>query len=182
MFGYADGAFTGARKGGRPGKFELANGGTVLLDEIGDMPADMQVKMLRVLQTGEIYRIGGHKSISVDVRIIAATHAKLQEKVDQKIFREDLFYRLNVFPIVIPPLRSRGEDIIPLARHILYRCSQSLNKTGLTFAPAAEQALLAYSWPGNVRDLENVVELAVNMAASDRIEPSSLGISVARET
>ena len=179
LFGYADGAFTGARKGGRPGKFELANGGTVLLDEIGDMPADMQVKMLRVLQTGEVHRIGGHKSMSVDVRIIAATHAKLQEKVDQKNFREDLFYRLNVLPIVIPPLRLRGEDIIPLARHILYRCSQSLNKPGLTFTTVAEQALLAYSWPGNIRELENVVERAVNMTAGDRIEPSSLGISVA---
>ncbi|MGW8187875.1 MAG: sigma-54 interaction domain-containing protein, partial [Desulfobacterales bacterium] len=179
LFGYADGAFTGARKGGRPGKFELANGGTILLDEIGDMPADMQVKMLRVLQTGEVYRIGGHKSMSVDVRIIAATHAKLQEKVDQKIFREDLFYRLNVLPIVIPPLRLREEDIIPLARHILHRCAQSLNKPGLTFTSAAEQALLAYSWPGNIRELENVVERAVNMAAGGRIEPFNLGITVA---
>jgi DNA-binding NtrC family response regulator len=120
--------------------------------------------------------------MSVDVRIIAATHSNLQKKVDQKIFREDLFYRLNVLPIVIPPLRLREEDIIPLARHILHRCAQSLNKPGLTFTSAAEQALLAYSWPGNIRELENVVERAVNMAAGGRIEPFNLGITVAKRS
>ncbi len=180
LFGYTEGAFTGASKGGRPGKFELANGGTVLLDEIGDMPTDMQVKLLRVLQTGEVYRIGGHKSISVDVRIIAATNANLQEKVEQKNLREDLFYRLNVFPIIIPPLRERAEDVIPLSRHFLSRCSRSLKKSPMIFSPAAEQILLAYHWPGNIRELENVVERAVNMAATDKIRPDNLGLPVSR--
>jgi len=180
LFGYTEGAFTGASKGGRPGKFELANGGTVLLDEIGDMPTDMQVKLLRVLQTGEVYRIGGHKSISVDVRIIAATNANLQEKVEQKNLREDLFYRLNVFPIIIPPLRERAEDVIPLSRHFLSRCSRSLKKSPMIFSPAAEQILLACHWPGNIRELENVVERAVNMAATDKIRPDKLGLPVSR--
>jgi transcriptional regulator with PAS, ATPase and Fis domain len=180
LFGYTEGAFTGASKGGRPGKFELANGGTVLLDEIGDMPTDMQVKLLRVLQTGEVYRIGGHKSISVDVRIIAATNANLQEKVEQKNLREDLFYRLNVFPIIIPPLRERAQDVIPLSRHFLSRCSRSLKKSPMIFSPAAEQILLAYHWPGNIRELENVVERAVNMAATDRIRPDNLGLPAGR--
>jgi transcriptional regulator with PAS, ATPase and Fis domain len=180
LFGYTEGAFTGASKGGRPGKFELANGGTVLLDEIGDMPTDMQVKLLRVLQTGEVYRIGGHKSLSVDVRIIAATNSKLQEKVEQRNFREDLFYRLNVFPIIIPPLRERADDIFPLSRHFLSRCSRSLKKSVMPLSAAAEQALLTYHWPGNIRELENVVERSVNMAATDQIEPENLGLPAGR--
>jgi transcriptional regulator with PAS, ATPase and Fis domain len=176
LFGYAEGAFTGARKGGRPGKFELANGGTVLLDEIGDMPADMQVKLLRVLQTGEVCRIGEHKSISVDLRIIAATNAHLKQRVDRGDFREDLFYRLNVFPIVIPPLRQRRDDILPLARHFLKRCAQTIKKPNINFTPAAEQVLSGFDWPGNVRELENVVERAANISQSKRIEPVELGL------
>jgi len=177
LFGYAEGSFTGARKGGRPGKFELADGGTVFLDEIGDMPADMQVKLLRVLQTGEVCRIGEHKSISVDVRIIAATNARIKQEIDQKNFREDLFYRLNVFPIKIPPLRGRKEDIVHLAKHILDRSSAIAKKPGMKFSPEAEGKLVNYQWPGNVRELENIVERAVNLVDGKDVGPGILDIS-----
>jgi transcriptional regulator of acetoin/glycerol metabolism len=175
LFGYIEGAFTGAVKGGRPGKFELASSGTVLLDEIGDMPSDMQVKLLRVLQTGEVYRIGEHKPIAVDLRIIAATHNDLKQEVDKGNFREDLFYRLNVFPISIPPLRERSEDIILLTGHILKRCARVLMKPGVEFSSESEQILARYHWPGNIRELENIIERAVNMVVGDIIEPSMLG-------
>ncbi len=175
LFGYAGGAFTGARKGGRPGKFELASGGTVLLDEIGDMPTDMQVKLLRVLQTGEVTRIGEHKPIPVDVRVIAATHMDLKREVEKGNFREDLFYRLNVFPIVIPPLRDRVEDIPLLADHILARCARSLGKPAMRFSAASKRAFAAHAWPGNIRELENVLERAVNLAEGTIIEPHLLG-------
>lgn len=178
LFGYSGGAFTGAHRRGRPGKFELASGGSVLLDEIGDMPPDMQVKLLRVLQTGEVCRIGEHKPIAVNVRIIAATNADLQKKVESGNFREDLFYRLNVLPISIPPLRERSDDILPLARHFLNRCSQSLHKPALNFSGEAERALMAQRWPGNIRELENAVERAANLVDGDRIQPSDLGITV----
>ena len=177
LFGYAEGSFTGSRKGGRPGKFELADGGTVFLDEIGEMPTDMQVKLLRVLQTGEVCRIGEHKSISVDVRIIAATNARIKQEINQKNFREDLFYRLNVFPIKIPPLRSRKEDIIHLAEHFLDRSSAISKKPGLELTPEAESKLVNYQWPGNVRELENIVERAVNLADGKSIGPGILDIS-----
>ncbi len=177
LFGYAEGSFTGSRKGGRPGKFELADGGTIFLDEIGEMPADMQVKLLRVLQTGEVCRIGEHKSISVDVRIIAATNARIKKEIDQKNFREDLFYRLNVFPIKIPPLRGRKEDIIHLAKHFLERSSKIAKKSGVIFAPGTEAKLFGYQWPGNVRELENIVERAVNLVDGREIGPDLLDIS-----
>jgi len=176
LFGYVEGSFTGARRGGRPGKFELADGGTVFLDEIGDMSADMQVKLLRVLQTGEVCRIGEHKPISVDVRIIAATNVQLKNEVDRGNFREDLFYRLNVFPIVIPPLRQRSEDIVHLARYFLGRYTSVLKKPGIKFTPDTEQALARYAWPGNVRELENVVERAANLADNQTISPDLLGL------
>ncbi len=179
LFGYVEGAFTGALKGGRPGKFELADGGTLFLDEIGDMATDMQVKLLRVLQTGEVSRIGGHKSITVDIRIIAATNVRLKQEVERKNFREDLFYRLNVFPITIPPLRKRPEDIAPLANHILSRCVQVAGKQGVQFTPDASQVLYNYEWTGNVRELENVVERAVNLVEGDRIGSDLLGIDSA---
>ncbi len=175
LFGYAGGAFTGAKKGGRPGKFELASGGTVLLDEIGDMPTDMQVKLLRVLQTGEVTRIGEHKPIPVDVRVIAATHMDLKREVEKGNFREDLFYRLNVFPIVIPPLRERAEDIPLLADHILARCARSLGKSAMRFSKASKRTLTACAWPGNIRELENVVERAVNLEEGTTIEPQLMG-------
>lgn len=175
LFGYIEGAFTGAAKGGRPGKFELASSGTVLLDEISDMPSDMQVKLLRVLQTGEVCRIGEHKPIAVDLRVIAATHNDLKREVDQGNFREDLFYRLNVFPISIPPLRERSDDILLLAGHILKRCAQVLMKPGVKFSPESNGVLARYHWPGNIRELENVIERAVNMVGGDVIEPTILG-------
>jgi len=175
LFGYVEGAFTGARKGGRPGKLELAHGGTVFLDEVGDMPADMQVKLLRVLQSGEIFRIGQHQPLSVDLRIIAASHFDLKEAVDKGNFREDLFYRLNVLPIAIPALREREGDTLILARHILKRCALALRKEGIGFSSDSERTLTRYSWPGNVRELENVVERAVNLVEGPVIEPAHFG-------
>ena len=175
LFGYVEGSFTGARKGGRPGKLELADGGTVFLDEIGDMPVDMQVKLLRVLQTGEVYRIGQHRPISIDLRIIAATHFDLKQEVKNGNFREDLFYRLNVLPIYIPPLRERSVDILLLAKHILSRCREILKKPKIKFSPAAEQMLSCYHWPGNIRELENVVERAVNLVDEEFIRPEHFG-------
>jgi transcriptional regulator with PAS, ATPase and Fis domain len=176
LFGYVEGSFTGARRGGRPGKLELADGGTVFLDEIGDMPVDMQVKLLRVLQSGEVYRIGQHKPISVDLRIIAASHFDLKQEVGKGSFREDLFYRLNVLPIYIPPLRERPEDIMLLARHTLKRYSQVLNKPSVRFSSGSEQVLLKHPWPGNVRELENVIERAVNLVEGLIVEPRHFGL------
>jgi transcriptional regulator of acetoin/glycerol metabolism len=170
LFGYASGAFTGARKGGRPGKFELANGGTVFLDEIGDMPTDMQVKLLRVLQTGEINRVGEHKSMVVDVRIIAATHIDLDRAVANGSFRQDLFYRLNVFPIRIPPLRERGDDILHLGRHFLRRYSRLYRERNLQLNPEVETYMLKHLWPGNVRELENAIERATNLVEGPTIQ------------
>lgn len=175
LFGYVEGAFTGARRGGRPGKLELSDSGTVFLDEIGDMPVDMQVKLLRVLQLGEVYRIGQHTPISVDLRIIAASHFDLKQEVEHRNFREDLFYRLNVLPICIPPLRERVEDIPLLAHHILRRCREGMGKPTLLFSSEAEQMLLRYDWPGNIRELENVIERAVNLVDGLVIEPHHFG-------
>ncbi len=177
LFGYAEGAFTGAVKGGRPGKFELANGGTVFLDEIGDMPSDMQAKLLRVLQSKEVSRIGEHTPLSIDVRIIAATHVDLKNGIKQGIFREDLFYRLNVIPISIPPLREREDDVTLLAQQILSRCRQSLGKPKISITKEATAALLKYYWPGNVRELENIIERAVNLSNQDHIGPEHLNLS-----
>ena len=178
LFGFADGAFTGARKGGRPGKFELASGGTLFLDEIGDMPYDMQGKLLRVLQTGEVTRIGEHKPISVNVRIVAATNCDLKQEVGRGNFREDLFYRLNVFPITLPPLRDRGEDIVILARHILARRSKILNKTGVVLSPETEALLTGYHWPGNIRELENAIERAINLVEEKEVHPQHFNLAV----
>jgi DNA-binding NtrC family response regulator len=146
------------------------------LDEIGELDPGLQVKLLRVLQTGEVFRIGQHKPITVDLRIIAATHFDLKQEVEKGNFREDLFYRLNVLPISIPPLRHRSEDIILLARHILSRCCQKLNKPGIKLSAASEQVLCRYRWPGNVRELENLVERAVNLIDHDVIEPELFGL------
>ncbi|MDA8211353.1 MAG: sigma 54-interacting transcriptional regulator [Clostridia bacterium] len=160
LFGYEQGAFTGARTGGKPGIFELCNHGTLLLDEIGEMPLGVQVKLLRVLQSQEIFRIGGSKPNKVDVRIVAATNKNLEEMVKEKAFRADLFYRLNVVPITVPPLRERLEDIVPLAIHFLetFNTRYTTNKR---FEPEVFRALEGYSWPGNVRELENLIERVV---------------------
>jgi len=174
LFGYVEGSFTGAAKGGRPGKFELANGGTVFLDEIGDMPTDMQVKLLRVLQSGEVTRIGEHKLHSVDVRIIAATNVDIKQAFLRGNFRQDLFYRLNVFPIAIPPLRDRPEDTVLLARHFLERRRSVLNNRITGFTQDAETVLVSYNWPGNVRELENVIERLLSIVDEEFITPEHL--------
>jgi len=163
LFGYEDGAFTGARKGGKPGKFELANGGTLFLDEVGEMPMDMQVKLLRALQEGEITRVGGNKTTPVDVRVIAATNKNLKTLVEQNKFRTDLFYRLSVIPIRIPPLRERQEDIKALIDFFLVNKSMKLNKVAPVLNEEISTILLRYEWPGNVRELENFIEKTVNL-------------------
>lgn len=162
LFGYEEGAFTGSKKGGHAGKFELANGGTILLDEIGEMPLDMQVNLLRVLQEGYITRIGGTKNIPVDVRVIAATKKNLFEELKKGTFREDLFYRLSVIPLFIPPLRERGKDRITLFNHFLKVKAQKLDKPIPTISIELFNKVLEYQWPGNVRELENYVENIVN--------------------
>ena len=158
LFGYADGAFTGARKLGKPGLFEVASGGTLFLDEIGEMAPGSQAKILRVLQEGLVRRIGGSHEISVDTRIITATHTNLEERVQQRRFREDLYYRINVVPVHIPPLRARREDIPPLARHFLTLLTQKLGKAQQTISGNAMEKLIGHPWPGNVRELKNVIE------------------------
>ena len=163
LFGYEDGAFTGARKGGRPGRFELANGGTLFLDEVGELPLDMQVKLLRALQEGCITRVGGQRSIPIDVRIIAATNRDLKQRVEEGAFRQDLYYRLSVIPLRIPPLRERKEDIPLLVRYFLHSKAQKLHKDVPPLDDDTHQLLLRYEWPGNVRELENFIEKTVNL-------------------
>lgn len=164
LFGYEDGAFTGASRTGKPGKFELADGGTIFLDELGEMPMDAQVSLLRLLQNGEVTRIGGKSSRTVSVRVIAATNKNLEEAVRQHTFREDLYYRLNVFTLVLPPLRSRMSDIELLAEHFLLKFAGSLGKDVRGFTPGALALLRRYQWPGNIRELENVIERMVHMS------------------
>jgi sigma-54 dependent transcriptional regulator, acetoin dehydrogenase operon transcriptional activator AcoR len=160
LFGYEGGAFTGADRHGRPGKFELASGGTLFLDEIGDMPRDLQTSLLRAIETRSVVRVGGQQVTPVDVRIMTATHKDLSAEVDAGSFRSDLYFRLNVFPIEVPALRERRDDVPLLLRHVLERLSTRLNRT-LGVETDALAALEAYSWPGNVRELENVIERAV---------------------
>ena len=163
LFGYEDGAFTGAKKGGKMGKFELADNGTIFLDEIGDMSFNMQAKLLRVLQERELERVGGIHSIKLNIRIIAATNKNLKAMVDAGTFRNDLYYRLNVISLTIPPLRERKEDILPLSRYFLSKMSQGEE---LTLSAAVVKILQDYSWPGNVRELENVLEYS-NIVRND---------------
>ena len=170
LFGHERGAFTGALTQ-RIGKFERADGGTIFLDEIGDMPLALQAKLLRVLQNGEFQRLGGDQTLRTRVRVIAATNKDLTEMVKAKTFREDLFYRLNVVQIQLPPLRQRPEDVLPLAEHFLQRAAKEQT---LKLSPAAKKALQGYGWPGNVRELENAMERAVVCAASHAIEPGDL--------
>jgi PAS domain S-box-containing protein len=158
LFGYEEGAFTGALSKGKPGKFELAHHGTVFLDEIGDLPLDMQPKLLRVLEEKELERVGGTSVIPVDFRLIAATNQNLEEMVAQGKFRRDLFYRLNVIPLNIPPLRERREDIIPLACFMLAHMLRDTPGRNIAIGPQAEAILQNYDWPGNVRELSNVLE------------------------
>ena len=167
LFGYEGGAFTGAKREGKPGKFELADGGTIFLDEIGDMPLDTQVSILRVLQNKEIIRIGSTKAKKVDIRVIAATNKDLLESIKNKSFREDLYYRLNVLTITIPPLRERSSDLSILTNYFISYYSNKLNKSISKIDDDAMLALSSYSWPGNVRELENAIERAINIVDSD---------------
>jgi PAS domain S-box-containing protein len=183
LFGYEEGAFTGAKKGGKKGKFELANGGTILLDEIGDMPLNMQAKLLRVLQEKELERVGGNIVQNLDVRIIASTNKDLEELVKNKKFRQDLYYRLNVMTVSLPPLRERREDIKELAIAIKTKLTKRL---GIYVEGITEEALdyLAnYNWPGNIRELENVIERAINLLDSDLlIKPEHLPKRITKNT
>ncbi|WP_252187736.1 sigma-54 interaction domain-containing protein [Anaeromonas frigoriresistens] len=174
LFGYEEGAFTGAKKGGKIGKFELANGGSIFLDEIGDMPLNMQSKLLRVLQEREIEKVGSNKTKKIDVRVIAATNHDLKELVEEGKFREDLYYRLNVMTIEIPPLRERCDDIDDLSSLLLKKISKQLGKYVNNISPKTMEYLKMHSWPGNVRELENVLERAVNLTDCDTIQPSYL--------
>lgn len=160
LFGHEKGAFTGADKV-MPGRFELADGGTIFLDEIGDMAMPLQPRLLRVLEENEFERVGGTKTIKVDLRVIAASNRNLEKEVADKRFREDLFYRLNVFPIVIPPLRERKQDIMPLARHFISLFCKDMNKDEPSISQKVEDILLGYQWKGNIRELKNVIERAV---------------------
>jgi formate hydrogenlyase transcriptional activator len=177
LFGHEAGAFTGALKR-HVGRFELAHRGTLFLDEIGELTPEVQVMLLRVLQERTIERVGGHDPIAVDVRLIAATHQDLAQAVRDGRFRADLFYRLNVFPIRVPPLRERPEDIADLVRHFLHPFNRRLGKRVRAVAPESLRLLTAYAWPGNVRELENLVERAMIVAAGDtlHIDPSWLPV------
>ena len=160
LFGHEKGAFTGA-DARRIGRFEIANGGTIFLDEVGELPLDLQAKLLRVLEEGEFERVGGSHTIKVDVRVIAATNRNLEEAVRKGVFRSDLYYRLNIFPITLPPLRERKEDITMLVTHLVKQLSQKLGKTIETIPQDTMAKLRNYPWPGNVRELRNVIERAV---------------------
>ena len=173
LFGFEKGSFTGANKP-QEGKFETANGGTLFLDEIGELPIELQAKLLRVIQDRVVERIGSNKSQEVDVRIIAATNRDLQERVTAGKFREDLYYRLAVFPIAIPPLRERMDDVIPMAELFLERYGQTMNRAGLKLSSAAKEAMNAHTWPGNVRELENAVQRALLLCDGDAVQPQDL--------
>ncbi len=177
LFGYERGAFTDA-KTGKPGRFELADGGTLFLDEIGEMPKPLQVKLLRVLQDGRFERLGGTKSLSVDVRLIAATNKDLTAEVESGNFRTDLFYRLNVITLELPPLRSRREDIPLLVNCFLKKYNEKAEKPIRGISRQALKALEAYHWPGNIRELENAIEQAVVLTQSDNIEQMDLPASI----
>ncbi|AZV56957.1 sigma 54-interacting transcriptional regulator [Clostridium sp. AWRP] len=176
LFGYEEGAFTGAKKGGNLGKFEMANGGTIFLDEIGEMPVDMQVKLLRVIEEGLIVRVGGYKQIPINVRIIAATNKNLKEEVENKNFRRDLFYRLNVLPVPLPPLRDRKDDICLLVDYYMNRISKKLNKRKIKITSDQMDKLVQYEWPGNIRELENVIEFFINIEHVDENVIQSEGL------
>jgi two-component system, NtrC family, response regulator len=181
LFGYEKGAFTGANKT-TLGKIECANGGTLLLDEIGDMPLSLQAKMLRFLQERVIERVGGRQELEVDVRVICATHRNLSEMVAEQSFREDLYYRISEITLQIPPLRQRGHDIIVIAKALLIKFNQEFNKQIQGFTEAAMQAMLQYSWPGNIRELQNKLKSAVILADNKYITAQDLGLTAQQAT
>lgn len=173
FFGHEKGSFTGAIDR-RMGRFELANKGTLLLDEISEIPLHVQAKLLRVIQEKEFERVGGNKSIKVDVRLIATSNRNMKSMIEQKLFREDLYFRLNVVPIHLPPLREREEDILILSNYFLKKFCQDNRKKLKSFSPKAEQTLIEYPWPGNIRELSNTIERAVVMGSSNLIESQDL--------
>ena len=177
LFGHEKGSFTGAHAQKR-GKFELAHTGTIFLDEIGELAPPLQVKLLRFLQDRKIERVGGTQPIDIDARIVAATNRDLKKDMENHLFREDLYYRLKVVPLEMPPLRDRKEDIIPLARHFLGRFCREHRKPPLTLSPEAESALLMHPWPGNVRELENLISRSVVLSPRSVLKPSDLGFAV----
>ncbi|MEI3614178.1 sigma-54 interaction domain-containing protein [Pseudogracilibacillus sp. SO30301A] len=170
LFGYEEGAFTGARKGGKKGKFQSAEGGTLFLDEIGDMPLKTQVKLLRVLQEEEIDALGAETPQKIDVRVIAATNQPLDQLVREKRFREDLFYRINVMEIHLPPLRKRPEDIKIMANYLLTKITNKIGKRVIHFSDDVMDLFLNYAWPGNIRELENIIESAVYLSSGETID------------
>ncbi len=181
LFGYEPGAFTDA-KGRRRGLFELANGGTLFLDEIGYMTANLQVKLLKAIEEKRIRRVGGTRDIEVDIRIMAATNRNLEQAMRKGLFREDLYYRLNVISIELPPLRERGEDILLLARHFVNRFCAEHQKDPMILSPRCERFLLSHRWPGNVREMKNAIERAVVLGDSQIITPEDIRITIRHET
>lgn len=178
LFGHEKGAFTGAQQA-QPGKFEQAQGGTLLLDEITEMPLALQAKLLRVLQEREVERVGGRKPIPLDVRVLATSNRDLEEEVRNGRFREDLYYRLNVFPLAMPPLRDRPADVQALARQFVGRFGAAFGRAGAVLSPEALAQLTRYGWPGNIRELENVIQRALILAPGDIIEPDHLRLPAA---
>jgi sigma-54-specific transcriptional regulator len=176
LFGHETGAFTGASQA-RAGWFEAANGGTLFLDEIGDLPKSLQVKLLRVLQERQVVRLGARRPVPLDVRLVAATNVDLQKAVAADRFRTDLYYRLSVAPITLPPLHQRRGDIIPLAQHFLQRYARNMELGTVSLAPEARAALLAYSWPGNIRELENVIHYALIVCAGGQVRAADLNLA-----
>ena len=170
LFGYVEGAFTGAKRGGKPGKFELADGGTILLDEIGDMPAYMQVKLLRVLQERAVWRVGATTPTQIDVRVMASTNRDLHQMVLQQKFRQDLFYRLNVLQIHMPPLRDRQDDLPMLIQGLILKINQRIGSDARCVTPESLILMQQYDWPGNVRELENLLEQAINWSANPVVD------------
>jgi len=178
LFGFEGGSFTGARPQGQIGKFELANGGTLFLDEIGDLPIHLQPKILRVLQENAFTRIGGNDVIEIDVRLIAATNKNLEKMIEDGLFREDLYYRLNVIPIMLPPLRVRRDDIVLLSEHLLEKYCVKLGTGSKVFSSDIQKIFSTYRWPGNVREMENLIEYLVNITRDDVISADNLPDSI----
>jgi DNA-binding NtrC family response regulator len=177
LFGHEKGAFTGAQYR-RKGKIELAHGGTLFLDEIGDISPKMQVDLLRVLETKRFTRVGGNQEITSDFRLVCATNKNLEELVAEGVFREDLYYRINVFAVLVPPLRERKEDILPLVRHFVAKYARAMGKSEKEISPEAEALLVGYRWPGNVRELENAIERAMVIGKQPTILPGDLPLHV----
>jgi transcriptional regulator with GAF, ATPase, and Fis domain len=181
LFGHEKGSFTGAT-GRHIGKFEQANHGTIFLDEIGDMPLSMQAKLLRVLEEGEVERIGGDKPISVDVRVVVATHRDLESRVREEKFRQDLFHRVYVFPLVLPPLRERRDDILALVEHFAAQVSAQNGWKPIPFTDDAVDALQSYSWPGNVRELRNIVERVMLLASDGKVDLATVQLALPKNS